>query len=134
MFCHFTTLCMKGLILQWSRNCKNLVNFLVIAQCKSKSGKYTRQLVYDVMYDIDPKGLGNRAPCLKKTKRKFSSPRPDMVYFLDGHDKLMGYRNSTYHVAIYVPINTASRKLLWVKVWVSVIQNFLLDGTYSISN
>ena len=86
------------------------------------------------MYDIDPKGLGNRAPCLKKTKRKFSSPRPDMVYFLDGHDKLMGYRNSTYHVAIYVPINTASRKLLWVKVWVSVIQNFLLDGTYSISN
>ena len=28
-----------------------------------------------------------------------SSPGPNIVYSLDGHDKLMGYQNSTYPIA-----------------------------------
>ena len=39
------------------------------------------------------------------------------VHSLDSHDKLMGYQNSTYPLAIYSCMDTASRKLLWLKVW-----------------
>ena len=38
---------------------------------------------------------------------------------MDGHDKLMGYQNSTFPLAIYGAIDTASRKILWLKVWTS---------------
>ena len=43
------------------------------------------------MYDLDPEGLENWAPCLEKKKRKenYSSPGPGMVYSLDGHDKVL---------------------------------------------
>ena len=36
---------------------------------------------------------------------------------MDGHDKLMGYQNSTFPLAIYGCIDTASRKILWLRVW-----------------
>ena len=36
---------------------------------------------------------------------------------MDGHDKLMGYQNSTFPLAIYGSIGTASRKILWLKIW-----------------
>ena len=36
---------------------------------------------------------------------------------MDGHDKLMGYQNSTFPLAIYGSIDTASRKILWLKIW-----------------
>ena len=31
----------------------------------------------------------------------------------------MGYQNSTYPLAIYGCVDTASRKLLWLKIWTS---------------
>ena len=31
----------------------------------------------------------------------------------------MGYQNNTFPIAIYGIINSASRKILWIKVWVS---------------
>ena len=31
----------------------------------------------------------------------------------------MGFQNNTFPIAIYGAINTASRKLLWFKVWVT---------------
>ena len=38
---------------------------------------------------------------------------------LDGHDKLMGFQNNTFPIAIYGAIVTASRKLFWIKVWLT---------------
>ena len=38
---------------------------------------------------------------------------------LDGYDKFMGFQNNTFPVAIYGATDTASRKLLWIKVWVT---------------
>ena len=39
------------------------------------------------------------------------------MHLMDGHDKLMGYQNSTFPLAIYGSIDTASRKILWLKIW-----------------
>ena len=45
--------------------------------------------------------------------------KANWVHFMDGHDKLMGYQNSTFPLAIYGAIDTASRKILWLKIWTS---------------
>ena len=57
------------------------------------------------------------------------------MHSVDGHDKLMGYQNSTYPLAIYGCIDTASRKLLWLRIWVSnsdpqVIGRWYLEYLY----
>ena len=66
-----------------------------------------RDLVHAAMYDLDPKGLEARGPVGKKKAK-----RPYFVHSLDGHDKLMGYQNSTYPLAVYGCIDTAGGKLL----------------------
>ena len=78
-----------------------------------------RDLVYDVTYCVEPEALEGRVPGAKRKNRKgnFSLRGPDMIHSLDGHDKFMGYQNSKFTIVIYVCIDTASRKLLWLKVW-----------------
>lgn len=62
-----------------------------------------RQLVHDAMYQLDPEALENRMPGKRKKQVKghFVSCCPDWVHSLDGHDKLMGYRNNIFPIAIY---------------------------------
>ena len=76
--------------------------------------------MYAVMYNVDADALEERAPQLKNKKPKghFTSPGPNYVHSLDGHDKLMGFRNSTFPIAVYGCIDTCSRKVLWAKVWI----------------
>ena len=78
-----------------------------------------RNLVHAVMFDLDPEGLEARCPTMKKGKTKghFSTKGTNWVHSMDGHDKLMGYQNSTFPLAIYGSIDTASRKILWLKIW-----------------
>ena len=96
-----------------------------------------RDLVHAVMYDLDPEGLEARSVGAKKRKPKghFTTKGPNFVHSVDGHDKLMGYQNSTYPLAIYGCIDTASRKLLWLRIWVSnsdpqVIGRWYLEYLY----
>jgi len=80
----------------------------------------TRDAVYNVMYDLDPEGLEARGGIGAKKKRKkgnFSSKGPNFVHSLDGHDKMMGYQNSTFPLAVYGCIDTASRKIMWLRIW-----------------
>ena len=82
----------------------------------------TRDQVYDVMHASDPEGLHNRGGIgAKKARRKvnFTTKGSNWVHSLDGHDKLMGYQNSTFPLAIYGCLDTASRKMLWLRVWTS---------------
>ena len=76
-----------------------------------------------MMYYIDPSGLVARGGVGRKKSAKekgnFTSLRTNWVHALDGHDKLMGYQNSTFPLAIYGCMDTASRKLLWLRVWMS---------------
>ena len=79
-------------------------------------------LVYVVMQDADPEGLQARGGVgnpKQKQKGKYTTKGPNFVHSLDGHDKLVGYQNSTFPLAIYGRIDTASRKILWLKIWVT---------------
>ena len=60
----------------------------------------TRDQVYAAMTDVDPEGLENRKPILKKKKTKstFSSVGPNWVLSMDGHDKANGI--SKQHIPI----------------------------------
>ena len=80
-----------------------------------------RDLVNAVMFDLDEEGLAARYPIRKKGKPKghFTITGVNWVCSLDGHDKLMGCRNSTFPLAVYGCIDTASRKLIWLRVWVT---------------
>ena len=73
------------------------------------------------MYDLDPEGLEAQSFGAKKRKPKghFTTKGPNFVHSVDGHDKLMGYQNSTYPLAMYGCIDTASRKLSWLRIWVA---------------
>ena len=82
-----------------------------------------RDLVHAVMFDLDPEGLeerggvGTKKKC--RAKGNFTTKGPDWVHSLDGHDKLMGSQNSTFLLAVYGSTDTASRRLLWLRIWVS---------------
>ena len=89
---------------------------------RQKNGlNVTRDQVYDVMTDIDLVGLRQRQPRFKRKKEKgtFTAVGPNWVVSLDGHDKLMGFQKSTFPLAIYGCIDTASQKILFLKVWTS---------------
>ena len=86
------------------------------------NSRVPRHLVHAVMYNVDPDGLEERAPCFNKKKKKkghFTARGTNWAHSLDGHDKLMGYQNNTFPIAVYGCIETCSRKLLWVKVWMT---------------
>ena len=89
---------------------------------RQKNGlNVTRDQVYDIMTDVDLEGLRQRQPRFKRKKEKgtFTAVGPNWVVSLDGHDKLMGFQKSTFPLAIYGCIDTASRKILFLKVWTS---------------
>lgn len=70
---------------------------------------------------FDSDGLKMGQPGNKKPKETstFISAEPNWVMLLDGLHKPMGFQNNTFPMAIYGAIDTASRKLLWIKVWVT---------------
>ena len=62
-----------------------------------------RDLVYVVMQDVDPEGLqakGGVGNPKQKQEGKYTTKGPNFVHSLDGHDKLVGYQNSTFPLAI----------------------------------
>ena len=71
--------------------------------CQKYKMKVPRDLVHNLMFDIDQDGLAARLPVAKKKKPKghFITLGPNWTYSLDGHDKLMGFQNSTFPLAIY---------------------------------
>ena len=95
----------------------------------------TRDQVYDVMTDLDPEGLRERGGIGAKKKRKkgnFTTRGSNWVHSLDGHDKLMGYQNSTFPLAIYRCLDTASRKVLGYKSGHRTVTPKCLEGVISI--
>ena len=66
------------------------------------------------------KGLKTRGGIGAKKKRRkgnFNSKGPNWVHSFDGHDKMMRYQNSTFPLAVCGWIDTASRKVLWPRIW-----------------
>ncbi|XP_057308987.1 uncharacterized protein LOC130647223 [Hydractinia symbiolongicarpus] len=83
--------------------------------------KVPRDLVHNTMFDLVPEQLEERRPGKrhKKEKEHFTTKGSDWVLSLNFHDKLMGYQNATFPIAVYGCIDTSSRKLLWLKTWIS---------------
>ena len=67
-----------------------------------------QDLVYAAVTDFDSVGLKMSNPGIST----FVSAGSNWVISLDEHDKLMGFQNNTFPIAIYSAIDTASRKLL----------------------
>ena len=67
------------------------------------------------MADVDPEGLKERGPVgvEQRGKGNFTSTGPNWVHSLDEISK------STFPLAVYGSIDTASRKILWLRIWVS---------------
>lgn len=91
-----------------------------------------RDLVYAVMQELDPDGLENRAVGAKNKKKKqcFTTRGPNWVHSVDGHNKLMGFQNNAFPLAIYGSIDTASRKLLWLRIWTTNSEPRLIGRWY----
>ena len=75
--------------------------------------------------NLDSDGSKIKQPGNKKPKERdtFISAEPNWVMSLDRHGKLMGFQINTFLIVIYSAIDTASRQLLWIKVWVTEYQN-----------
>jgi hypothetical protein len=81
--------------------------------------KVPRRIVHAMMYDLDAEGLEQRGLTNRERQRhkgKFTTRGPNWVHSLDGHAKLMGFQKDTFPLAIYGCLDTASRKLLFLKI------------------
>ena len=81
--------------------------------------KVPRQIVYDTMTNLDQEGLVRRRLGSKRKKRNehYSTAGVNSFFSMDGHDKMMGYKNSTFPLAIYGILDQASRKIILLKCW-----------------
>ena len=95
-----------------------------------------RDKIYDIMYELDPDGLEQRRPGLKKKRAKtgFTTKGPNWVFSVDGHDKLMGYQNSTFPLAIYGAVSTLPAENLCGYVYgrPTLSQKLLAGGIWNI--
>ena len=89
------------------------------------------------MLQLDPEGLECRTTDFKTKKKKgnFTLPGPNFVHSLDGHNKLIGFQNSTFPIAVYGCRDSCSLKVLCMKVWMSnsdpkLIGHFYLEYLY----
>ena len=79
----------------------------------------SRDLVCATITDLDQEGLQARVVTKKKRRKNgnFTTRGTDCMHSLDGHCKLMAYQRSTFPLAIYVCLDSASRRLLWLRIW-----------------
>ena len=82
--------------------------------CHETLHMYQWQISIQVFWKWD--NLGMKKP---KEKGTFISDGPNWVMSLDARDKRMDFQKNTFPITIYGSIDTASRKLLWIKVWVT---------------
>ena len=81
--------------------------------------KVPRRVVHAMMYDVNPEGLQQRALENRKKPRvkgRFTTAGPNWVLSLDGHCKLMGFQKDSFPLVVYGCLDTASRKLLFLKI------------------
>ena len=91
-----------------------------------------RKLVGEIMWELDPDGVQSRNVWKKKNlpKRPFLCDGPNWLFSLDGHDKMMGYQNSTFSLAIYGCLDTFSRKIMFLNVWDGNSEPILIGKFY----
>ncbi|XP_027044929.1 uncharacterized protein LOC113672779 [Pocillopora damicornis] len=99
-----------------------------------------RNLVHDVMGMVDPEGLTRRGNVGQKKRQRgatgtFTSLGPNHTHSGDGHDKLMGFMNSTFPLAVYGLQDAFSGYILYLKLWTTnsdpkLIGRWYMDHLY----
>ena len=81
--------------------------------------KVSRDLVYAAMQELDDEGLNRRKTIMKKNPENgnFTSKGIDWTHSLAGNCKLMGYQRSTFPLSVYGCIDTASRKVISLRIF-----------------
>uniref|UniRef100_A0A7M5TW25 Integrase core domain-containing protein n=1 Tax=Clytia hemisphaerica TaxID=252671 RepID=A0A7M5TW25_9CNID len=82
--------------------------------------KVPRNVVYACMVNVDYENVKKRAlnqNGRKKREGRYTTAGVDSLLSIDGHDKLMGYQNSTFPIAVYGMLDQASRKILILRCW-----------------
>jgi hypothetical protein len=101
----------------------NMHGVFVLSQQNKASHELNvpRHKVHNVMYELDPAGLENHALAKNAAlvKGKFTTRGTNWVHSFDGHAKLMGFQRDTFLFTIYGCIYTASRKIMWLRTWIS---------------
>ena len=100
---------------------------------RQKNGlNVARDQVHDVMTDVDLKGLRQRQPRFERKKEKaiFTAVGPNCFASLNGYDKLMGFQESTFPLAIYGCIDTVIQKILFLKVRTSNSNSIFVGHWY----
>lgn len=101
---------------------KDLGYRAMTAKVRQKHGMAVpRDIVYAAMVNVDHEAVKRRRPGIKRKKRNGHYVTEGVNWFLsiDGHDKMMGYQNSTFPIAIYGMLDQASRKIVLLKCWTS---------------
>ncbi|KXJ10617.1 hypothetical protein AC249_AIPGENE2744 [Exaiptasia diaphana] len=95
-----------------------------------------RDVVYAAMGEVNPAGLEARGgvgqPKRPKRTNAFVTGGPNCCMSLDGHDKLCGYQNWMFPLAIYGGLDTYSGRVNFLKVWTTnsspkIIGRFYLE-------
>ena len=91
-----------------------------------------RDVVNAAMYNLDPDALEERQPCTrdKRKRGQFVTRGVNWTWSLDGHNKLMGFENWTFPLGVYGCYDTASRKVMFLKVWTSNSSPLLVGRWY----
>ena len=91
-----------------------------------------RDVVNATMNDLEPDVLEERQPCTrdKRKRGQFVTLGVNWTWSLDGHNKLMGFKNWTFPIGVYGYYDTASRKVMFLKVWTSNSSPLLVGRWY----
>ena len=82
------------------------------------------------MKALDKDGIDARSvkKKVRKVKKPFVSGGSDWLYSLDGHDKLMGFQNWTFPIAVYRCLDKFSRTVMYLFVWDSNSDPVLIES------
>ena len=91
-----------------------------------------QNVVNAAMYDLDPDALEERQPCTrdKRKRGQFVTLGVNWAWSLDGHNKLMGFENWTFPLGVDGCYDTASRKVMFLKVRTSNSSPLLVGWWY----
>ena len=69
------------------------------------------------MQKLDDEGFNRRKPITRKSPKNVNSEGICWVRSLDGQCKLMRYKQSTLPLDMHGCIDTASCKVIWLRIW-----------------
>ncbi|KAK6431445.1 hypothetical protein LTR95_012391 [Oleoguttula sp. CCFEE 5521] len=97
-----------------ARNCSRNLLYAHFKTQQSLQLNLSRDRLYELVRELDPMGVYNRARDVQRRRGEYIVPGPDFVWSIDAHCKL-----EPYGIQIYAAIDAYSRQILWLYVGIS---------------